>query len=167
MIKETLRLFPVGFSAKFDDKTRDGFLELNGKRYPTLAPDTMVSTLSHTVHYDATYFPNPGRFEPARWLPGDKSPYPPPDPTAFRPFSRGARACMGRELAVDELRGILLCLLRWFDFALADLKPAATPRAPWTDLDLKLGDLAFQEIALEAKPRDGVMMKVRRTENEW
>jgi hypothetical protein len=32
---------------------------------------------------------------------------------------------------------------------------------PWTDLDLTFGDRAFQEFLFEAKPRDGMQMKVR------
>ncbi len=36
------------------------------------------------------------------------------------PFELGSRACMGRALAMDEMRVVLLLTVRWFDFALAD-----------------------------------------------
>lgn len=165
VIKETLRLFPVGFSAKWDDKTQDGVLDVNGRRYPTYGREVLIAQNNQAPQYDDAHFPNARKFEPLRWT--SESPYPPPDNNAFRSFSKGARSCMGRELAMDELRGILLCIVRWFDFEVADLKPSKTQRVPWMDLDLKLGDLAFQEIGLEAKPRDGVMMRVKRTDRPW
>lgn len=161
VLKEALRLFPVGFTARKDDKTHDGYLDLNGKRYPTFGQDTILAMAVHSTQYDPTYFPNPQKFEPVRWT--SASPYPPADNAAWRPFSKGARACMGRELAMDELRGVLLCLVRWFDFEMADRKPSEKQKVPWMDLDLKMGDMAFQDFGLEAKPRDGVMMRVKRT----
>lgn len=165
VIKEALRLYPVGFTAKKDDKTSDKHIEFKGKRYPTFGQEVMLSQVNYIIHYDPTQYPNPQKFEPIRWT--SASPYPPPENNAFRSFSKGARACMGRELAMDEMRGMLLCIIRWFDFEIADLKPSKTQRVPWMDLDLKLGDLAFQELAMEAKPRGGVMMRVKRTEKEW
>lgn len=81
--------------------------------------------------------------------------------------ARGAHRCLGRELAMDELRGYLLCLVRWFVLEILDLKTDKTPRAPWSDLDLKLGDLAYQELQLGASPRGNVPMRARRTERAW
>jgi len=117
----------------------------------------MIIPVSHAMHYDEKYYPEPSKFDPERFI----------DPTpeirsAWRPFSRGARACLGQNLAMDELRVILLLTARSFDFECVDLKPNETPRVGFvTDLDLQLGDLAFQELSLEAKPRGGVMMRVR------
>jgi cytochrome P450 len=78
---------------------------------------------------------------------------------AWRPFERGARACLGRDLAIDQLRIVLLLTVRYFDLECASLEPRKTPRAPFTNLDLLMGDLAFQETALSAKPRGGTLMK--------
>jgi hypothetical protein len=60
------------------------------------------------------------------------------------------------------MRVILLLTARRYDFEYVDLQPSVTQRVPFTDLDLKLGDLAFQELALEARPRGKVMMRVNR-----
>ncbi len=60
------------------------------------------------------------------------------------------------------LRVMLLLTVRDYDFVVANVKPNATPRVPYTSLDLKLGDWAFQEMGLEARPRDGMMMVVTR-----
>jgi hypothetical protein len=61
---------------------------------------------------------------------------------------------------MDELRIILLLTVRQFDFQCAAIEPRTTPRALYTDMDLQLGDLAFQEMAFSARPRGGAMMKV-------
>ncbi len=42
--------------------------------------------------------------------------------------------------------------------------PNKAPRTPYTKLDTLLGDMAFAELGLEAKPRAGVPMRVRRTD---
>lgn len=61
---------------------------------------------------------------------------------------------------MEELRIVLLLTVRTFDLKCATFEARKTPRAPFTDLDLLMGDLAFQEMALSAKPRGGAMMKV-------
>jgi hypothetical protein len=61
---------------------------------------------------------------------------------------------------MEELQTVLLLTVREFDFAYASITPSTKPIASYTDLDLKIGDLAFQETALSAKLRGGTMMKV-------
>ena len=80
----------------------------------------------------------------------------------MRTFSRGARACLGKNLAQDELRVILLMTVRDFDFECAGLKPNSKPRTTYTDLDTVYGDIVFQKQGVEAKPRCGMMMTARR-----
>lgn len=82
---------------------------------------------------------------------------------AFRTFSRGARACLGQNLAIDELRVILLLTIRDYDFECTGLKPSSKPRVPYTELDTIYGDVIFQELALEAKPRGKMMMTVSKS----
>lgn len=79
---------------------------------------------------------------------------------AFRTFSRGARACLGQTLAIDELRVILLLVIRDYNFECAGLKPNPKPRASYTTLDTVYGDIVFQELGMEAKPRGAMMMTV-------
>jgi cytochrome P450 len=166
VLKETLRMYPVGWSARTDDKD-NGLMTYNGHSYPTNS--TMVVPAGHLIGHDETIYPKPGSFFPTRWLPS--SPYPKIPRDAFRAFELGPRACMGRELALDEMRAVLLLTVRWFDFEVAkdtELgKPRATPRLDWFDLDTKVGDVAFQELALEAKPREGMRMTAKRTGREF
>ncbi|KAK6077837.1 sterigmatocystin biosynthesis P450 monooxygenase stcS-like protein 1 [Seiridium cupressi] len=111
VIKETLRLFPVGFE--------------------------------------------PNAFRPERFL-NDGVPR-----SWFRSFSRGARACLGQNLAMDMMRVVLLLTVRDFDLDCAEIVPNPKPRSAYTDLDTVYGDIIFQELALEARPRGGMMITVK------
>ncbi|KAI0536737.1 cytochrome P450 [Xylaria digitata] len=70
----------------------------------TIPPNTAVSMDAYHMHMNETVFPNATEFEPDRWL-GD-----PKGPGGLRPlssymvsFSRGARNCLGMNLAWMEL----------------------------------------------------------------
>ncbi|RAL10034.1 cytochrome P450 [Aspergillus homomorphus CBS 101889] len=156
VIKETLRLFPVGFGAR-RAKPGTTLLTYNNMHYPTR--DQMIIPCTHTIHYDPEVFPHPTTFDPARFLDSTAAKVP---KDAWRPFERGARACPGRGLAMDELRIILLLTIRHFDFQCAgvDSERSITARARHTDMDLAMGDLAFQEMGFSAKARGGTMMRV-------
>lgn len=145
----------------------NGTLTYKSKSYPTKG--ALVIPVSYIIHHDEANFPEPGKFMPERWLPS--SPYPPPARNAFRGFEHGSRACSGQVLAMNEMCTMLLLTVRWLDFELVqdtpDTKPRAEPRMPWLDLDTKVGDMAYQELGFEAKPRNGVRMTIRRTEREF
>lgn len=172
-IQETLRMFPVLLSCRepppgmqvhtfpnlftslgTDMNPRTSF-EYKGKTYPIR--NHLIAVLSYAVHWDPEVFDEPNEFRPERFLE--------PDPafprSAYRPFERGLRACIGQTLAMDEMRISLLMLARWFDFELRDHNPAARPRARHTNLDTILGDHAFQHSRFSAGPNGDVMMKVR------
>lgn len=134
-------------------------MEINGKRYPT--KNQMITPATHTIHHDPSVYLDPMSFKPERWLAG-----PLPSRNAWRPFDLGPRACMGREVAMDEMRAVLLLTARWFDFETVGPGANPHPRVPEVttlDADTPLGDWAFQELVMEAKPRGGAMMRVRRT----
>jgi cytochrome P450 len=109
------------------------------------------------MHYDPEVFDDPKEFRPERFLT--------PDPTfprsAYRPFERGLRSCMGQTLAMDEMKIALLMLARWFDFELRDHNPVTEPRVGHTNLDTILGDHAFQNSRFTAGPNGDVIMKVK------
>jgi cytochrome P450 len=129
----------------------------NGQKYPI--DNRLAITLnSHTLHYDPSFYPDPAQFRPERFTdPSNGVPR-----SCFRTFGRGARACLGQNLAQNELKVILLMTLRDYDFECAHLKPNERPRTSFTDLDTVFGDVVFQELGLEAKPRGGMMMRVRK-----
>ena len=129
----------------------------NGQVYP-IDNHLAVIANSHTLHYDPLHYPNPAKFQPERFLdPENTIPR-----SNFRTFGRGPRACLGQNLAQDELRIILLMTLRDYEFECADLKPNVQARTSYTDLDTVFGDIVFQELGLEARPRGGMMMRCRK-----
>ncbi|KAF2109528.1 cytochrome P450 [Lophiotrema nucula] len=150
VIKETLRLYPIGNTARGADST--GFVAYEGVQYPT--KDQMICPVQFAMQHDPRIFPNPEKYDPDRFT-RDESPR-----HAWRPFERGPRACLGQSLAMDEIRTILLLTVRDFDFKCANLKPNKVQRVPWTDIDLTFGDRGFQEFVFEARPRDGMPMIV-------
>lgn len=67
-------------------RVSDKDLFYGGWRIPAGTPVGMTVLLMHT---DATLYPEPMRFDPARWLTGvDRN-------KTFAPFSRGTRMCLG------------------------------------------------------------------------
>ncbi|KAI1389174.1 cytochrome P450 [Hypoxylon trugodes] len=152
VIKEGMRLFPVGFGVK--EAPAGAKVSYQGREYP-VDGGLVIVPCWHTMHHDARYFPEPGTFRPERFL-GDGVPR-----GWFRSFSRGPRGCLGQDLAMEDMRVILLLTIRDFNFECAGLKPNPKPKATYTDLDTVFGDAAFPMLAMEAKPRDGMMMTIK------
>jgi cytochrome P450 len=157
VIKETLRLFPVGFGVRVAPP--GSALSLNGETY-AIDNNMCIVPLWYHMHYSSSYFKNPAIFDPGRFL--DSSSHPEVARGTFRSFSRGPRGCAGQDLAIDELRTILLMTVREFDFEYAHMQPNKEARVSFTELDTVYGDVVFQELGLEAKPRGGMMMRVRK-----
>ncbi|KAF2199970.1 cytochrome P450 3A30 [Delitschia confertaspora ATCC 74209] len=153
VIKETLRYFPIGFSAR----SYDDFITYNGIQYP--AKDHMVCMAQHTMQMNPELFPNPGKFDPDRFSRNESPPH------AWRPFEKGPRSCVGKTLAMDEMRVILLLTSRDFDFDCHGLKPYKEPAVDWWDMDTMFGERAYPELIFEAKPRGGMMMTVKRSQH--
>ncbi len=109
------------------------------------------------MHYDPEVFDEPKEFRPERFLDVDPA-FP---RNGYRPFERGLRSCLGQALAMHEMKVALLVMARWFDFELRDHNPVAVPRLRHTDMDVVLGDHAFQDWKFAAGPHGDVMMKVR------
>lgn len=102
----------------------------------------------------------PTKFIPDRFL---ESYEPRSHRYAWRPFGRGPRARMGWELAMDEMRIVLLLTARWFDFETV-VPDAVLPKEPtikFSDWETRIGRLAYQELRMSAAPRDGMPMRVR------
>lgn len=86
---------------------------------------TEVFVSAYQLHRDPRYFsPLPETFLPERWLQDPSNPparldtLPGPfihDTTAFIPFSYGPQNCVGRQLAVLEIRFMVCLLVRRFD----------------------------------------------------
>ena len=110
IIKETLRLYPVVSSTRAGEPGFD-VLDDIGRHFPT--DGFLVWANPQTVQRDPAYWPDPDRFIPERWLvpPGDRL-Y--PIKGAWRPFEHGPRNCIAQELAVVEMKIVLVMVLRRF-----------------------------------------------------
>ncbi|XP_078575545.1 cytochrome P450 2U1-like [Branchiostoma floridae x Branchiostoma japonicum] len=78
-----------------------------------------------SVHHDPEHFPNPGKFDPGRFLDGQGQ-YRRDD--HIMPFGIGPRMCLGKQLAEMELFVFFTSLLQHFTFKLPDgaAKPTTT-----------------------------------------
>lgn len=120
----------------------------------------MIVLLNHAVQLDPAHWPNPTEYVPDRFL---ESYEPKHDRYAWRPFSRGPRACAGQELAMDELRIMLLLTARWLDFETVLGKVPTESKITVTDWETRVGDLAFQQLKMSAAPRSEMRMRVRKS----
>ncbi|KAI0131967.1 cytochrome P450 [Xylariales sp. AK1849] len=154
VINETLRLFPIGHSGRI----APAGATVSWKNQAYRIDNTLVAVVNHTSQYDADYFPDPAKFRPERFIDDPKA------HSYMRTFSRGPRACPGRDLAMTEIKIILLLTIRDFDFEVTDLKPYPAPLTGFTELETIYGDLAFPEGLLSTKPRRGLPMRIIRRE---
>ncbi|KAG7142516.1 Cytochrome monooxygenase aflN like protein [Verticillium longisporum] len=136
VIKETLRFFPIGFTIRAAPPGTTS-LSWQGRAYPV--EGVMVVPCAHTSHMDASLWGDPKVFRPERFL-GEEGAA--THRYAWRAFERGPRACIAQDLAMDELRVMLLLTARWFDF---ETVVEGTSERVMLDLDKLVGDLAFQE----------------------
>lgn len=97
---------------------------------------------------------------PERHLPVDSSSEPSYPRNAFRPFERGLRSCMGTALAMDEMKILLLLIIRWFDFEMVGHNPSKEPKLGHTELDTLIGVQAFPVQRFTNGPREGCMVKI-------
>ena len=156
VIKETLRFYPVGFTIR---KPPGGAksLKWRGKEYP-LFSNAMVIPCAHSSQMDPAIRKDPKMVRPERFLGSQEGET---HRFAWRSFERGPRACIAQDLAMDELNIMPPLTARWFDFETLVDTQNKEPRVMYTDLDMKVGDLAFQVVGMEAGPRKDMTMKVR------
>ncbi|KAL6245307.1 hypothetical protein RBB50_008082 [Rhinocladiella similis] len=108
VINEALRLHPAAPASLPRVVPPQGRV-LNGIYIPE---KTVVSAQCYTTQRDPTVFSNPDTFLPERWM--DSQQITNEMKALFMPFSTGPRACLGKSLAIMELKLITATLLRRF-----------------------------------------------------
>lgn len=154
VIKETLRLYPPASSLRSGEP---GFSIVgpDGQQFPT--DGFLVWSNSFAIHRDANFWPEPDKFLPERWLveEGDRL-Y--PVKGAYRPFEFGSRNCIGQELAMLELKIVLVMTAREFDIrSVYDEWDKLNPKSGLKSLN---GDRAYQILSGAAHPSDGLPCRV-------
>lgn len=112
IIRETLRVHPPAATVRMTEPGSNFQLTLpDGKQ---ICPDgCVIYNCSSIIQRDRkVYGETADDWIPERWL-GDTSSLP---ASAWRPFERGPRSCIGLELANIEAKVILACAARRYDF---------------------------------------------------
>ncbi|OQU94366.1 hypothetical protein CLAIMM_00727 [Cladophialophora immunda] len=126
-IQETLRIVPPAPNGMQRAAPKNG-LAIDGVYIPG---GTLISVHAYSAQHDPRHFTNPLQFAPERWNDLERNPKWAHVPVAFIPFGLGSFVCIGRGLAMQELRLIAVRLIRMFDFALA---PGFDHDKFWRDL---------------------------------
>jgi len=105
VIKESMRLYPPAWSLA---RTVISDFELRGYRIPAGANVVMSQWI---MHRNSTYFPDPEKFDPDRWLSGRSQKLP---RFAYFPFGGGPRQCIGASFAMMEATLLLATIAQQF-----------------------------------------------------
>ncbi|KAF4434963.1 cytochrome P450 [Fusarium acutatum] len=154
VLKESLRLYPLGSDLKQAPPSTKVTTN-DGRRLP-IADGLIITASAHTIHYDAHIYPDPAAFRPERWLNQNK----PIPGDYFRAFGGDGRMCPGQNMGMNILKIFMVMTMGKYTFECAGLKPNREPKTKHTNFDLVFGDMAFQELGLDGRPRDGMMMTI-------
>ena len=105
VIKESMRLYPPAWSLA---RTVVSDFELHGYRIPSGANVVMSQWI---MHRNPTYFADPEKFDPDRWLPERSQKLP---RFAYYPFGGGPRQCIGASFAMMEAALLLATIAQRF-----------------------------------------------------
>lgn len=113
VLKESLRL-GSGVLSRLSRVDNHKAIQFEGW---TIPPGTPVSMSQPLIHSNPDIFPDPGKFDPDRWLRAE-------NPKALEqflvPFSAGSRGCIGSSLAMAELHIAFATVIRRFDMTVYD-----------------------------------------------
>ncbi|KAL8656348.1 MAG: hypothetical protein Q9226_002697 [Calogaya cf. arnoldii] len=114
VIREVLRMYPAVSGTRIGERGFDVVVN-TGRHFPTQT--FLVWDIGQAIQRDPAYWLRPDDFLPERWLvsPGDAF-Y--PIKGAYRPFSHGPRNCIGQELAMMEMKVIMVLVARRFEITL-------------------------------------------------
>ncbi|XP_021728693.1 cytochrome P450 94C1-like [Chenopodium quinoa] len=122
---ESMRLYPpVQFDSKF---------ALNNDVLPDMMNTKVMKGTRVTYHpyamgrMEVLWGKDCLEFKPERWLDEDRV-FIPQNPYKYPVFQAGNRVCLGKEMALMEIKYVALSLLRDFHFVLANSFPSHVPR---------------------------------------
>ncbi|KAK7943504.1 uncharacterized protein PG986_012617 [Apiospora aurea] len=118
IINETLRIQPSAPTANPRVTPRQG-LEIAESAFGPriwIPGDVEILQSPYVIHRDSRWFERPDEFLPERWLPGSDIKC---DRAAYFPFHLGKHACIGKPMAMEEMRSVLARLALQFDMDLA------------------------------------------------
>ncbi|KAJ8106096.1 hypothetical protein OPT61_g9768 [Boeremia exigua] len=175
-MKEALRLWPPAATVRM---THEDFTIKTKEGDQVMVDDCVVYPMQYIIHRDTNvYGPTANDFIPERWIgdsdtssatnidtsgtatPTDRIPV-----SAWRPFERGPRNCIGQELANLEARVILACVMRRYDFTKVGVgevwkdengQPVVDDKGKY-----KTKSELISTMSVTSKPIDGTRMTVK------
>ncbi|KAG6917442.1 hypothetical protein DXG01_002528 [Tephrocybe rancida] len=129
VINETFRVLAPLFSGSMRSPLVGSGSHMLGSHY--IPEGTTTNVHNYTMQRDARNFsPLPESFVPERWLPEERQLALEPEifadrarivhnTAAFLPFSHGPADCIGKKLAMQELRAVIFAVLKQFDVRFA------------------------------------------------
>ncbi|KAK0370108.1 hypothetical protein CLIM01_12529 [Colletotrichum limetticola] len=127
----TIRLGAI--QRRFHSETVDIIVYLNLKSADTdiVPSQTEVGVANMAMHRNPKYFERPNDFIPERWIGDGQSAV--KDKSAFSPFSKGPRACLGRTMAYMEMSLALAAMFLEMDMEFED--PGSEAKQGYTATD--------------------------------
>jgi cytochrome P450 len=126
VVQETLRLYPSVYS--FVREPLEPYTIMGH----TVRPGTDIAIPISAIQRDERHFPEPLRFDPARFLPRTDGTRPERHKLSYMPFGAGHRICIGSSYAMQELMLVTCRLLQQWSLRAADPAAALQPEAFFT-----------------------------------
>ncbi|KAH8196819.1 hypothetical protein TruAng_009022 [Truncatella angustata] len=110
--KEVLRVCPIAATIR-QGSPSFFFTDSDGTKLPTDGFALVTGTA--LIDYHPELWPRVNEFIPERWTVPQDDPLHPSKPGQFRPFEHGVMNCIGQELAMTEIKLVLLFTVRELD----------------------------------------------------
>jgi len=111
-VSETNRLYPLGWMIPIMNRLET---TIEGYKIPAY---TSVALLFAHLYQNEEYYPEPSKFKPERFMAAQSESDEAATAVSFA-FSLGAHSCLGKSLALLEIRTVLSLLLKQFRFNFA------------------------------------------------
>ena len=97
----------------------DHYLKLDKDHSILVKKGTIINTQTFSIHYKQTVFEKPYEFRPERFITSDNKIHS-PEPYTWMNFSAGSRSCVGKQLALTEIKLMIITLVSLYDLKLDD-----------------------------------------------
>ncbi|KAL4790152.1 cytochrome P450 monooxygenase [Aspergillus venezuelensis] len=169
VLRETIRLHTPASTARYAP-SGSGLIVTTPTGDELCLDDLIIYNCNSIIHRDPAVFgESANTFMPERWLKqshnsNSKTTIP---PSAWRPFERGPRACIGQEFASIEMRVIIAAVARQFEFTkigLGEIALDTRTGSPMLGQDgqFVVKSQVYNTRQITARPVDDMVVKVRR-----